>query len=291
MQPPSISLIVNTFNQPDFLRLVLDGIKNQGDNEFELIISDDGSSLETKKCIEGFSRAHEIDLKHIWHEDEGFRKAVVLNRSIAAATNEYLIFLDGDCIPRRNFIKQHRSLARKKRMVGCSRVRLDQTITQRLLDHDLRIHDWSVVALLKLRMSGHVNALLPLISLPLGALRNRTPRRWQRIRGGNFGIFKEDICAIRGFDESFVGWGYEDSELAVRAVNQGCLVRRGDYAATVLHLWHEELNRDDARSNRHRLDASISSRRRTAISSSLAQTTQQRAGDGTAPWDDDSSAA
>ncbi len=201
---------------------------------------------------------------------------MVLNKSIAATTNEYLVFMDGDCIPRSNFIAQHRSLAREKRVVGCSRVRLDRTITQRLLDGDLQIHDWSLLGLLKLRIGGHINGLLPLISLPLGAIRNRTPRRWQRIRGCNFGIFKEDICAVHGFDESFAGWGYEDSELAVRAINPGCLVRRGDHASTVLHLWHEELNRDEARSNRHRLDASIASGRKTATSSSLAQATRGR---------------
>jgi glycosyltransferase involved in cell wall biosynthesis len=260
VRSPTISLIVSTYNRPDFLRLVLDGIANQGDDRFELIISDDGSGPETKRCIDGFSSTHAIDLKHIWHEDEGFRKTIVLNKSIAAASNEYLVFIDGDCIPRSNFIAQHRSLARKNRIVGCDRVRLDEKTTQRLLDNDLEIHGWSLLALLKLRMGGHINRLLPLISLPLGAFRNRTPHRWQRIRGCNFGIFKEDICAIHGFDESFTGWGYEDSDLAARAINQGCLVRRGDHAATVLHLWHEELNRDEAKSNRHRLEASISRR-------------------------------
>ena len=260
MRSPTISLIVSTYNQPGFLRLALDGLANQRDDRFELIISDDGSGPETKQCIDDFSSTRAIDLKHIWHDDAGFRKSMVLNKSIAAATNEYLVFMDGDCIPRSNFVAQHRSLARKNRIVGCDRVRLDQTITERLLDNDLEIHAWSLPALLKLRISGHINRLLPLIPLPLGAIRARTPHRWQRIRGCNFGIFKEDICAIHGFDESFTGWGYEDADLAVRAISQGCLVRRGDHAATVLHLWHEELNRDEAKSNRHRLEASIANR-------------------------------
>lgn len=269
MQKPSITLIVSTYNQPDFLRLVLDGIADQSDKDFELIVADDGSTDETPSCIETFSKQNPIQTQHIWHEDEGFRKSAILNKAINASNNKYIVFLDGDCIPPRNFIKHHQSLARKKRIIGCSRILLDQTITRHLLDNDLKPHQWPLISFLKLRISGHINRFLPLVPIHLGLLRNSTPRAWKKIRGCNFGIYKDDLIAIGGFDESFTGWGYEDSELVARAINNGCFVRRGDYRATVLHLWHPEVSRDKAESNNSNLESTLESGRTIAISSSL----------------------
>ncbi len=269
MQKPSITLIVSTYNQPEFLRLVLRGIAEQQDQEFELIVADDGSGRETKACIDLFSEENSRIVEHIWHEDDGFQKAAILNKAIAASTCQYILFLDGDCVPRTNFIRDHRKLARKRRIVGCSRVLLDQTITQHLLDNDLAAEKWSLFAFLKIRISGHINRFLPLLPAFLGPLRSLTPKSWRRVRGCNFGIFKEDLLTIGGFDESFTGWGYEDYELVARAINSGCFVRRGDYAATVLHLWHPDVSRAEATSNKANLEASMRTGRKTAISSSI----------------------
>ena len=265
----TISLIVSTYNQPDFLAIVLKAITQQRDQDIELIIADDGSEHQTKELIEEFASSSQIPLLHVWHEDEGFRKSVVLNKAIVAANHGYLVFIDGDCVPRRTFISDHKNLARKNRIVGCSRVLLDQTITQHILDNSLQPHLWSLIAFIKLRLSGHINRISPLLSLPLGPLRNQSPNRWQKIRGCNFGIPRETLLEIGGFDESFIGWGYEDSDLVVRAINHGCTVRRGNYAATVLHLWHPEVDRSEASSNKKRLEETISTRRTTSISSPL----------------------
>jgi glycosyltransferase involved in cell wall biosynthesis len=269
VQNPSITLIVSTYNRPDFLRLVLDGIATQQDHNFELMLADDGSTDETSSCIETFCKQNAIQTQHIWHEDEGFRKSVILNKAIAASKNQYIVFLDGDCIPLQNFIKHHRSLARKNRIVGCSRILFDQTITRHLLDNDLKPHEWSFYEFLKLRISGHLNRIVPLIPLHLGLLRSRARRKWQHVRGCNFGIYKDDLIAIGGFDESFTGWGYEDSELAARAINNGCFVRKGDNKATVLHLWHPEVSRDEAASNKSNLVSTLDTGRKIAISSSI----------------------
>ena len=269
MQKPSITLIVSTYNQPDFLRLVLHGIANQQDQDFQLILADDGSGPKTKSCIDLFSKEYGIEIQHIWHEDNGFQKSEILNKAISASTSDYIVFIDGDCIPRKSFIKDHRNLARQRRIVGCSRILLDETITKHIIDNDLQFHSWSLFSLLKIRISGHLNRFLPLIPAFLGPFRSITPKAWKRVRGCNFGIYREDILDIGGFDESFTGWGYEDSELVVRAINSNCLVRRGDYRATVLHLWHPDVSRSEATSNKSHLENSIKTGRQTAISTSI----------------------
>lgn len=269
MQKPSITLIVTTYNQPDFLQLVLGGIANQQDQQFELIIADDGSTKETTSCIETFCKRTSLPVEHVWHKDDGFQKAAILNKAINAAKNQYIVFLDGDCIPLRHYISHHKSLARKNRIVGCSRILLDQTITQHLLDNDLKPHQWNFLSILKLRISGHANRVAPIIPLHLGPLRTMTQKAWGKIRGCNFGIYKENLIDIGGFDESFAGWGYEDSELAARAINAGCYVRRGDHKATVLHLWHSQRNRDEASSNKSNLHSTLETGRKRAISTSI----------------------
>ncbi|HIB01091.1 MAG TPA: glycosyltransferase, partial [Phycisphaerales bacterium] len=105
-----------------------------------------------------------------WHEDEGCRKSIILNQAIGAANNDYIVFLDGDCIPRKNFIHDHQKLARPHRIVGCSRVLIDQPLTLHALDNELHIHQWSLLELAKVRISGHLNRVLPLIPLMLGPL-------------------------------------------------------------------------------------------------------------------------
>ena len=269
MQKPTITLIVSTYNQPEFLRLVLEGIANQSDTDFELILADDGSGVETKTRIDAFIKEFPMKTKHLWHEDNGFRKSTILNTALDSASNDYIVFLDGDCIPRVNFIAHHRALARKNRIVGCSRVLLDQTMMQHAIDNDVRLHRWSWFSFLGVRISGHINRVFPLVPLLLGPIRSWTPRSWKRVRGCNFGIYKENIMAIGGFDESFTGWGYEDSEMVARAINSGCLVRRGDHLATVLHLWHMEASRDEATSNKSSLEETVSTGLKTARSSSI----------------------
>ena len=269
MQKASITLIVSTYNRPDFLRLVLDGIADQSNQHFELILADDGSTHETKSCIDDFSTSSGIEVIHVWHEDHGFRKSAILNKAINASANEYLVFLDGDCIPRKHFIAEHRSLAKKGHIVGCSRLLLDQTITQHILDNHLYPHRWTFYECCKLRLSGHINRVLPLLKVPIGFLRSRAKTNWKQVRGCNFGIYKEDIINIGGFDESFTGWGYEDSELVARAINNQIYVRRGDYLGTVFHLWHPVASREEADSNQECLRSTIASGRKRAISSSI----------------------
>ena len=270
MQKPTITLIVSTYNQPDFLHLVLRAINSQSDSDFECILADDGSTEETRDLIEEFSASKSRKFRHLWHEDHGFQKASILNKAATEANNEYLVFLDGDCIPRKHFIKEHRNLAKKLRIVGCSRILMDQTISHHLINNpDLNSQNWSFVEFLKLKVSGHINRLLPLLKLPLGVFRELSHHNWKKVRGCNFSMFKSDFIACGGFDESFTGWGYEDSDLVVRSIQNGCLVRRGDYRATVLHLWHQEALKTEADSNFKKLQQSIKTRRKTAIKSSI----------------------
>jgi len=238
-----LSVAVTTYNRPDALRAVLEGLAAQADRGFEVIVADDGSRDDTRTLVEQASAAFPVPLAHVWQEDKGFRAGAARNRAAERARGDYLVFLDGDCIPRPDFIARHRSLAERGWMVAGNRVLLSEAFTTRALRERLPLHAWSARQWSDARGSGDINRTLPLAQLPLGPLRKIAASRWQRVRTCNLGVWTEDFRRVRGFDETFEGWGFEDSDLAVRLLNAGVRRKEGAFATGVLHLWHRENDR------------------------------------------------
>ena len=99
-----ISVIISTYNSPEWLAKVLYGYNTQTYRNFEVIIADDGSDERTRLCLELIQKEVFYSIKHVWHEDNGFQKTIILNKAILEVTTEYLLMTDGDCIPREDFI-------------------------------------------------------------------------------------------------------------------------------------------------------------------------------------------
>lgn len=255
-----ISVVVTTYNRPDALRAVLDGLAAQGDRGFEVIIADDGSRDDTRALIEQTGFGFPVPLSHVWQEDEGFRAGAARNRAAERARGEYLVFLDGDCVPRSDFVARHRALAERGWMVAGNRILLSEAFTAQALREHLPLHDWSADEWREAHRRRDVNRTLPLVHLPLGPLRKITASRWQRARTCNLGVWMEDFRRVRGFDETFEGWGFEDSDLAVRLLNAGVRRKEGAFATGVLHLWHRENDRKHEGRNWELLQQRIRSR-------------------------------
>src|SRR5690606_36898742 len=101
------SLLISTYNWPEALELVFNSLSAQTQMPDEILVADDGSGKETTNLIENFRVETNIPLKHIWHEDEGFRRTFILNKAIAASESDYIIQIDGDCIMHKNFVEDH----------------------------------------------------------------------------------------------------------------------------------------------------------------------------------------
>src|SRR5947209_519587 len=99
-----ISVIVPTYNREDALAAVLRGLAAQRDRGFEIVIADDGSRPATAGLIRSWMERAGVPLRHVRQDDAGFRAAEIRNRAILAACGEYFVFLDGDCIPRADFV-------------------------------------------------------------------------------------------------------------------------------------------------------------------------------------------
>jgi glycosyltransferase involved in cell wall biosynthesis len=254
-----ISVVVTTYNRPDALRAVLAGLAAQTDRGFEALVADDGSRDDTRQLVERIATGFPVSLLHVWQEDVGFRAGAARNRAAARAGGEYLVFLDGDCIPRPDFIAQHRALAEPGWMVAGNRILLSEAFTRRVLAEQLPVESWTTSQWRAARDRGDINRTLPLATLALGPLRRLAARRWQRVRTCNLGVWSGDFRRVNGFDESFAGWGFEDSDLAVRLLNAGVRRKEGAFATGVLHLWHRENDRRHEGANWERLQRRIGS--------------------------------
>ncbi len=256
-----ISVIVSTYNRADALDAVLRALSRQTDRHFEIIVADDGSGPATSRVVRAWASKTTAPVKHVWHEDRGFRLADIRNRGILASAGAYIIFLDGDCIARPSFVAAHRSLAEAGCFVTGTRVLLSPDLTGSILQHGLEPELWALPHWLVRRFRHEVNRITPLLELRLDALRKLTPSRWRGARGSNMAFWRKDLEKVDGFDTSFQGWGREDSDILIRLIRAGVARKDGRYATGVLHLWHREADRSALAENDRQLDEVLNSDR------------------------------
>jgi glycosyltransferase involved in cell wall biosynthesis len=252
-----ISIIVTTFERPDALAAVLRALAQQSERDFEILVADDGSGPDTTALVAAWRGGAGVPLLHVWQEHRGFRAGEIRNRAILSARGSYCIFLDGDCIPRPDFVATHRKLAEPGWFVAGNRVLLSAALTAQILQGEATPGAWTFRDLLAQRRRGGVNRLLPAVRLPLGPLRKLRNTRWEGARSCNLAVWRGDLERVDGFDCAFSGWGLEDSDLLVRLLHAGVRRKDGAFATGVLHLWHPESDRSSLPDNRARLDAVI----------------------------------
>jgi len=233
-----ISVILSTYNQPEWLKKTLLGYEMQNVKNFELIIADDGSTDETKRLIEDFSKKLSYDVKHVWHEDKGFRKCAILNAAIKESRTDYLLFSDGDCIPHNDFIKTHLLYRRKNHFLSGGYFKLPLELSNAITLED--ICNANCFDIQWLRKHGLHNSFknnkLTAGKTKAWILNHFTPTKatWN---GHNASGWKADIVAANGFDER-MEYGGEDRELGERMINSGIKSIQIRYSAICIHLHH-----------------------------------------------------
>lgn len=239
MSSTKTSIIISTYNQLDWLRNVLIGYEQQTFKNFEIVIADDGSSEATKAFILDFKKKSKISIQHIWQKDEGFQKTKILNKAILACNGDYLIFTDGDCIPRKDFVATHLSLKKDKHFLSGGYFKLPLKISKLITEADIISQNcfnkgWLIEK--GLEPSFKLNKLTSK-GLKEKILNNFTPTKatWD---GMNASGFKKDILAVNGFDER-MRYGGEDRELGERLINYGLTPIQIRYSAICVHLYHE----------------------------------------------------
>jgi glycosyltransferase involved in cell wall biosynthesis len=242
-----VSAIITTYNQPAQLEKVMWGYARQRSATFELIIADDGSGPATTEMIDRVASQTGLDVLHIWHKDRGFRKTEILNRAILAARGDYLIFSDGDCIPRDDFVAAHARLAKKGCFLSGGYIKLPKEVSTsisvddiksgRVMDaHTLRSLGWHPgKRALRLLRGGALPTILDVVT--------PTRRTWN---GHNSSTWRSAIMSVNGFDLD-MAYGGLDRALGERLINTGMKGKQVRHRTPCLHLHHERPYVDSAK--------------------------------------------
>lgn len=232
-----ISLIVATYNWPEALDLCLLSIKKQTIMPLEVIIADDGSDHRTKDLIEKLQPGFPAPLVHVWHGDKGFRKAIILNKSIRRASGEYVVQIDGDVILDQHFIEDHINTAEKGFFVRGTRAHIRQSYLSGIFQRS--VVDFNF---LSKGIINRFNAVrFPLLSFLAEKKRNNS----NRVRGSNLAYWRSDFILINGYNNDLQGWGHEDEELAARFINNKIIKKIIKLKAVQFHLSHAEADREN----------------------------------------------
>lgn len=229
-------VIFTTYNSPAWLTKVLWGYEQQTDRNVQIIIADDGSGAATADVIDRFQKRGLLSIKHVWHEDNGFRKCEILNKAIIASDCDYLIFSDGDCVPRNDFVAQHKSHARPGYFLAASCQRLSLPVSQTITELDVVSgRAFNCNWLLKQGQPFSSRLLRLFIGRGVSELLNRVSRL--SFRGGNSSVWRTDIEGVNGFNELMEHGGL-DTEFGSRLINRGIRPLPIPFSAICLHLEH-----------------------------------------------------
>lgn len=248
-----ISFIVLTYNRSDALLAVLRSLAAQCDEGHEVLVADDGSRPDQVQLLFDRCPVFRCPARHVWHTDVGFTAARARNLGASQATGDYLVFLDGDCVPSKAFVAGHTRLAEKGCFVNGSRVLISQRLTERVANGAIDLPSRPVWFWLSARLKGDSNKLLHLLRWPRRLFRVKQDFHWHGIRSCNFGVWRTDFVHVNGFDETFQGWGHEDADLVLRLSHLGIHRKNGFMGTEVFHLWHRENLRDQASINKTRV--------------------------------------
>ena len=229
---------------------MLAGFERQSFTNFEIIIADDGSKIEIVDQINNYIAKSKLMILHVWHKDNGWQKNAILNKAILTANSDYLIFVDGDCIPHKHFIYEHYKNKKQNTILAGRRSNLSKFISEKLtyknVKNGILERKFALTGLLLKSIAGGSH-LENAIYFKSNFIRKKINKKEKGVLGSNFSLYKSDIMEINGFDERYrqpaVG---EDTDLEYRLRNAGKKVKPVKHLAIQYHLFHKKLERDKA---------------------------------------------
>ena len=235
------ALLISTYNWPQALELIFESILIQTKLPDEILIADDGSTLETKLIINDFSSRIKVPIKHFWQEDRGFRKAKILNIAIAGTEVDYIIQVDGDCILHKNFIEDHFKNIKINTYLYGSRVNILPAFVDKIFKEKIISFNF---------FSKEIKNKSRTLRIPfLAKMYKPHDGISKKFRGCNVSYWRKDFIDINGYNEDFEGWGREDSDLAIRLGNKGVFAKRLRYRGIIFHIYHKEKPKENLELN------------------------------------------
>lgn len=220
------TVIIPTYNRLQHLKFTISGLTRQLEPDFNVIIADDGSDADTKEYLESIKGKTPFEFLHIWHEHKGYRKSAILNKAIAKASSDHdiIIFCDGDCIVRKDYVSQHlENLKPGSYQVGRS-VQLNEDFSEQVEKFTVELEKLETITVAgyyplvqdnKSLLAARINIDKTNIGHMLSVVNPNS------LQGSNFSTYKRDLVKVNGFDEDYDGYGFEDLDLGYRLQNLG----------------------------------------------------------------------
>lgn len=227
----TISLILAFYKKTDALDLIFKALARQSFTGFEVVVAEDDNNPAARRFMAEARARYPFPIKHVWQdEDRGFRKNVMLNRSIAVAGGDYLVFIDGDCLPHRHFLRRYARQVRRGEALFGRRVMLNKRFSRKLLtEQNLDVLSFGRLLWYRGGENLRYGLYLPFL----------TTYRREGIWGCNWGIHREHLVAVNGFDEDYVRAAIgEDTDIEWRLVRSGIKLKSVRFGAIVYHLHH-----------------------------------------------------
>ncbi len=256
------SVIVATYELPRHLELVLAGLETQSQREFEVVICDDGSSQATRDAVDSFRRRTGLSVIHVWQEHRGFRKCRILNEGLRRSMGELCIFLDGDCVPHRYFVRDHLENSEVGFYLAGRRVELGAELSDRLTPLAIRegFFDRPTWTFVRSVWRGETEHLQRAVRVPWSPVRRLlNMHRIDDLKGCNYSVPRDALEVINGFDEEYEGYGREDTDVELRLKHSGLRIKSLKGLALQFHVWHPR--REFTPANNTRLEELKQSRR------------------------------
>lgn len=248
---PDLSVIISTYNSEDYLEKVIWSYSCQQFKNFEIIVADDGSGPDTKELIDNLKPKINFNIHHVWHADRGFQKTEILNKAILAANSSYLVFSDGDCLARNDFLEVHMNYREKGYFLSGGYHKLPMEVSRQVTKEDILNQNCFDVNWLKSKgMPSSFKNFKLTKSKKLSNFLNFITPTTATWNGHNSSGWKDDILKVNGFDER-MKYGGEDRELGERLMNLGIKTKQIRYSAICVHLDHPRgyVNQEDIDKN------------------------------------------
>jgi cellulose synthase/poly-beta-1,6-N-acetylglucosamine synthase-like glycosyltransferase len=226
-----ISVVISFYKRLDFLELILLSLDKQSYKDFEIIIAEDDNDPMTVEFLSRVRYLYKYNILHVSHEDKGFRKTRILNMAVKSANGDKIVFIDGDCIPHRHFLKEYNKAISDTVFCYGRRVFLSKKHTDILLNKMSVKKMNTFMAILYGGKSTGAGLYLP--------FNKNIDKQHRRILGCNWGIMKKNILSVNGFDEDYNRAGVgEDFDIDWRLKKVGLKVRSMKGKAIIFHLFH-----------------------------------------------------
>ena len=246
---PNITLVIAVYNKPEVLRLVLAACARQSFPDFEIIVADDGSGPEVREVIDAARPLLPQSILHMWHADRGWRKNLMLNNAVRSSRGRHIVFIDGDCLPSRDFLLDHWNEREDHRVLLGRRVETSERWSADLTVEKIETGEFEKLGWREIRdgLAGRSLRVEDGIRMPGRIVRRILLRTVRGMLGSNFSVAKSDLESINGFDELYDGPGCgEDSDVQYRLSLVGVSGKSLRNLAIQYHVWHPRPGVSDA---------------------------------------------